>query len=87
MLAPALTEADAAATAAFALGEEGVAWAAARTGCEVFAVDAGRRVVRTAGVPVAEAGRRPSAPEENRSTHKPGTAGSHRATGTVPPRS
>ncbi|WP_097257142.1 FAD:protein FMN transferase [Streptomyces sp. Ag109_G2-15] len=53
VLAPTLTEADATATAAFALGEEGVAWAAARAGCEVFAVDAGRRVVRTAGVPMA----------------------------------
>lgn len=52
VVAPTLTEADATATAAFALGEEGVAWAAARAGCEVFAVDAGRRVVRTAGVPV-----------------------------------
>ncbi|MFH8770395.1 MULTISPECIES: hypothetical protein [unclassified Streptomyces] len=38
------------------LGEEGVAWAAARPGCEVFAVDAGRRVVRTGGVPTAGAG-------------------------------
>ncbi len=56
--APPLTEADATATAtaAFALGEDGVAWAAARTGCEVFAVDAGRRVVRTDGMPMAEAG-------------------------------
>lgn len=53
VLAPTLTEADATATAALALGEEGVAWAAARAGCEVFAVDAGRRVVRTAGVPMA----------------------------------
>ncbi|MFJ9862671.1 FAD:protein FMN transferase [Streptomyces sp. NPDC101165] len=56
VLAPTLTEADATATAAFALGEEGVAWAAARAGCEVFAVDAGRRVVRTGGVPMAEVG-------------------------------
>lgn len=54
--APTLTEADATTTAAFALGEEGVAWAAARTGCEVFAVDAGRRVVRTNGMPMAGAG-------------------------------
>ncbi|MEU6551142.1 FAD:protein FMN transferase [Streptomyces sp. NPDC046915] len=53
VVAPTLTEADATATAAFALGEEGVAWAAARLGCEVFAVDAGRRVVRTEGVPLA----------------------------------
>ncbi|MEU1403696.1 FAD:protein FMN transferase [Streptomyces sp. NPDC005728] len=56
VLAPTLTEADATATAAFALGAEGVAWAAARPGCEVFAVDAGRRVVRSAGVPVAGVG-------------------------------
>lgn len=38
------------------LGEQGVAWAAARAGCEVFAVDTGRRVVRTGGVPMAGAG-------------------------------
>ncbi|MFI8190049.1 FAD:protein FMN transferase [Streptomyces sp. NPDC085946] len=54
--APTLTEADAVATAAFALGAEGIAWAAARPGCEVFAVDAGRRVFRTEGLPVAGAG-------------------------------
>ncbi|WP_320777761.1 FAD:protein FMN transferase [Streptomyces sp. CRN 30] len=53
VVAPSLTEADAAATAAFALGAEGVAWAAAREGCEVFAVDAERRVFRTAGLPTA----------------------------------
>ncbi|MFF4543781.1 FAD:protein FMN transferase [Streptomyces sp. NPDC001435] len=56
VVAPTLTEADTTATAAFAMGEEGVAWAAARPGCEVFAVDAGRRVVRTAGVPLAGSG-------------------------------
>ncbi|MFF4349493.1 FAD:protein FMN transferase [Streptomyces sp. NPDC001530] len=53
VVAPSLTEADATATAAFALGAEGVEWAAAREGCEVFAVDAERRVLRTAGFPVA----------------------------------
>ncbi|MEU0786385.1 FAD:protein FMN transferase [Streptomyces sp. NPDC006173] len=53
VVAPSPTEADATATAAFALGPEGVAWAAARPGCEVFAVDADRRVLRTAGLPVA----------------------------------
>ncbi|WP_405934294.1 FAD:protein FMN transferase [Streptomyces longwoodensis] len=53
VVAPTLTEADAVATAAFALGEEGVAWAAAREGCEVFAVLLGGRVLRTPGVPVA----------------------------------
>lgn len=50
--APSRTEADAIA-AAFALGREGVAWAAARPGCEVFAVDAEHRVHRTAGLPLA----------------------------------
>ncbi|WP_320781261.1 FAD:protein FMN transferase [Streptomyces sp. CRN 30] len=55
VLAPTLTEADAVATAAFALGREGVPWAAARPGCEVFAVDAGRRVLRTPGWPAARA--------------------------------
>ncbi|MFD5161772.1 FAD:protein FMN transferase [Streptomyces hawaiiensis] len=54
VVAPTLTEADTVATAAFALGVEGIAWAAARDGCEVFAVDAQRRVLRSAGFPVAE---------------------------------
>ena len=54
--APTLTEADTVATAAFALGRDGVDWAAARDGCEVFAVTADRRVLRTAGFPVAESG-------------------------------
>ncbi|MFD3993225.1 FAD:protein FMN transferase [Streptomyces sp. NPDC058583] len=53
VVAPTLTEADATATAAFALGAEGVAWAAGRPGCEVFAVDAARKVLRTAGLPMA----------------------------------
>lgn len=53
VVAPTLTEADAVATAAFAMGAEGVEWAAAREGCEVFAVDAARRVFRTPGLPVA----------------------------------
>ncbi|MFD7433228.1 FAD:protein FMN transferase [Streptomyces sp. NPDC059861] len=53
VVAPTLTEADTAATAAFAMGPEGVTWAAAREGCEVYAVDAARRVRRTAGLPVA----------------------------------
>ncbi|WP_234352772.1 FAD:protein FMN transferase [Streptomyces sp. NRRL B-1140] len=52
VVAPTLTEADAVATAAFALGGEGVGWAAARENCEVFAVDAERRVLRSAGFPV-----------------------------------
>ncbi|MFE6194720.1 FAD:protein FMN transferase [Streptomyces sp. NPDC057838] len=53
VVAPTLTEADAVATAAFALGPEGVAWAASRQACEVFAVDADRRVLRSEGFPVA----------------------------------
>ncbi|WP_217570835.1 FAD:protein FMN transferase [Streptomyces sp. GbtcB7] len=53
VVAPSLTEADATATAAFAMGAEGVEWVASREGCEVFAVDAERRVLRTAGLPVA----------------------------------
>jgi FAD:protein FMN transferase len=50
VLAPTLTEADATATAAFAMGADGIEWAAARKGCEVFAVDARRRVFRTPGL-------------------------------------
>ena len=53
VVAPTLTEADATATAAFAMGTAGIEWAAARTGCEVFAVDADRQVFRTPGLPVA----------------------------------
>jgi thiamine biosynthesis lipoprotein len=53
VVAPTLTEADATATAAFAMGPAGVDWAAGRPGCEVFAVDADRRVRRTPGFPVA----------------------------------
>ncbi|WP_055529378.1 FAD:protein FMN transferase [Streptomyces graminilatus] len=53
VVAPTLTEADATATAAFAMGAEGIEWAAAREGCEVFAVDADRQVLRTPGLPVA----------------------------------
>ncbi|MER5215208.1 FAD:protein FMN transferase [Streptomyces sp. NPDC002838] len=53
VVAPALTEADSVATAAFAMGAEGVDWAAGLEGCEVFAVDAHRQVLRTPGFPVA----------------------------------
>jgi thiamine biosynthesis lipoprotein len=53
VVAASLTEADAVATTGFAMGVEGVEWAAAREGCEVFAVDAGRRVLRSPGFPVA----------------------------------
>ncbi|MFD4244268.1 FAD:protein FMN transferase [Streptomyces sp. NPDC058525] len=52
VVAPTLTEADATATAAFALGSEGVAWAAGRPHCEVFAVDTARKVLRTPGLPL-----------------------------------
>jgi thiamine biosynthesis lipoprotein len=55
VVAPTLTEADAVATAAFALGPDGVAWAAGQEGCEVYAVDADHRVRRTAGLPLAAA--------------------------------
>ncbi|MDQ1066910.1 FAD:protein FMN transferase [Streptomyces canus] len=51
VVAPTLTEADSVATAAFAMGPEGVDWAASLEGCEVFAVDAERRVLRTPGFP------------------------------------
>ncbi|MFF1272052.1 FAD:protein FMN transferase [Streptomyces marokkonensis] len=51
VVAPTLTEADAVATAGFALGRDGPEWAAARPGCEVFAVTADRRVLRTPGFP------------------------------------
>jgi thiamine biosynthesis lipoprotein len=53
VVAPSLTEADTVATAAFAMGAEGIEWAASQEGCEVFAVDAERRVFRTPGLPVA----------------------------------
>ncbi|MFI9827398.1 FAD:protein FMN transferase [Streptomyces sp. NPDC051913] len=55
VVASSLTEADSVATAAFAMGAEGVEWAASLPGVEVFAVDAERKVVRTAGFPTAEA--------------------------------
>ncbi|MEU9735393.1 FAD:protein FMN transferase [Streptomyces sp. NPDC048002] len=55
VVAPTLTEADGTATAAFALGRAGVAWAAARPDCEVFAVDEEGKVLRTPGLPVATA--------------------------------
>lgn len=53
IVARSLTEADATATAAFAMGTDGIAWAAARDGCEVFAIDAEHRVFRTPGLPLA----------------------------------
>ncbi|MEV0634244.1 FAD:protein FMN transferase [Streptomyces sp. NPDC050619] len=53
VVAPTLAEADSVATAAFAMGTEGIEWAAGLDGCEVFAVDAERQVLRSAGFPVA----------------------------------
>ncbi|MER5445158.1 FAD:protein FMN transferase [Streptomyces sp. NPDC002766] len=53
VIASSLTEADAVATAAFAMGAEGIGWAASLPGCEVFAVDADGQVLRTEGLPVA----------------------------------
>ncbi len=50
VLAENLTTADATATAGFAMGPDGIDWAAAQPGCLVFAVDAGRRVHRSAGL-------------------------------------
>ena len=45
-----LTTADATSTAAFAMGAVGIAWADAQPGCQVFAVDARRRVHRSVGL-------------------------------------
>ncbi|MFJ3668912.1 FAD:protein FMN transferase [Streptomyces sp. NPDC090106] len=56
VVAGSLTEADSVATAAFAMGADGVDWAASLPGVEVFAVDAERRVLRSPGFPVAAAG-------------------------------
>ena len=53
VVAATLTEADSVATAAFALGVQGIEWAASLPGCEVFAVDAQGQVLRTEGFPVA----------------------------------
>jgi thiamine biosynthesis lipoprotein len=55
VVASSLTVADTMATAAFAMGAEGVEWAASQEGCEVFAVDAERRVMRTEGFPAVSA--------------------------------
>ncbi|MGW5639878.1 FAD:protein FMN transferase [Streptomyces sp. NPDC003832] len=53
VVAPTLTEADTTATAAFALGHTGAAWAASRPGCEIHAVTADHKVLRTPGLPTA----------------------------------
>jgi FAD:protein FMN transferase len=53
VLSPDLSTADAIATAAMAMGETGAAWAAARVGCEVAAVDAAGRLTTTRGLELA----------------------------------
>ncbi|MCO1581964.1 FAD:protein FMN transferase [Crossiella sp. SN42] len=53
VLAADLTTADTTATAAFALGEEGIGWAAEQPGCSVFAVRADRTVFSSPGLPLA----------------------------------
>jgi thiamine biosynthesis lipoprotein len=45
-----LTTADATATAAFALGTDGIQWAASRPGCSVLIIDAEHRVHRSTGL-------------------------------------
>jgi FAD:protein FMN transferase len=53
VLAPDLGTADAIATAALAMGEKGPAWATARFGCEVAAIDAARRLWTSPGLEAA----------------------------------
>ncbi|WP_326569167.1 FAD:protein FMN transferase [Amycolatopsis rhabdoformis] len=48
-----LTHADALATAAFALGTEGIAWAAEQPGCDVLIIDDEHRVHRSPGLALA----------------------------------
>lgn len=50
VLAADLVTADAFATAAFALGTDGIAWAAGQPGCQVLIVDGDRRVHRSPGL-------------------------------------
>ena len=50
VVAPDLATADAIATAAFAMGERGPAWAAGRPGCEVAAIGADDRLWTTSGL-------------------------------------
>jgi thiamine biosynthesis lipoprotein len=49
-----LTTADATATAAFAMGEDGPRWAAGQPGCLVYAVDRDHRVFRSAELPLLQ---------------------------------
>jgi len=53
VLAPDLATADAIATAALAMGEQGPGWAAARPGCAVAAMDAGGRLWTSPGLEAA----------------------------------
>ncbi|MFL5681114.1 MAG: FAD:protein FMN transferase [Chloroflexota bacterium] len=53
LLAPDLATADAIATAALAMGENGLAWAAARHGCDVAAVDDAGRLWTSPGLEAA----------------------------------
>jgi FAD:protein FMN transferase len=53
ILAGDLATADAIATAALAMGDGGPEWAAARFGCEVAAIDAGRRLWTSSGLEAA----------------------------------
>ncbi|MFC9257398.1 FAD:protein FMN transferase [Amycolatopsis thailandensis] len=48
-----LVTADSLATAAFAMGTEGIAWVAAQPGCQVLIVDAKRQVYRSPGLRLA----------------------------------
>jgi FAD:protein FMN transferase len=50
VVGPSLTFADAYATAGFAMGERGVAWAASRTGCEAVGITADGRVLSSPGI-------------------------------------
>jgi thiamine biosynthesis lipoprotein len=53
VLAPDLATADALATAALAMGQDGPAWAATRFGCQVAALDADRRLWVSPGISAA----------------------------------
>ncbi|WP_394359362.1 FAD:protein FMN transferase [Amycolatopsis sp. SB7-3] len=48
-----LVTADSLATAAFAMGTEGIAWVASRPGCQVLVIDAERQVHRSPGLRLA----------------------------------
>ncbi|MCU0504470.1 MAG: FAD:protein FMN transferase [Chloroflexi bacterium] len=50
VVGPSLTLGDAYATAAFAMGVPGVAWAAGRTGCDALGITGDRRLLTSAGI-------------------------------------